>query len=114
MKTAYKWLPVFPEYCLGCGKCVETCPADCIEMVWDFATLPRPDACVSEGDCLEVCPQEGIRMEWLKTTGDPEVGHWCKEPPKPSQSRPKSWLWNLWGSARSLLNFDRGRGAPPV
>ena len=95
MNTTYKWLPVISDFCTGCGKCVEACPRGCLELEWDFATLPRAGDCVSEGDCVEVCPENGIRMEWVKTTGSPDVGIWC-ESPKPAPSPSMRWLGCLF------------------
>ena len=80
MSVDYKWLPVVTDYCTGCGQCVEACPHDCLELVWDFATLQNADACVSEGDCVEVCPHEGIYMKWVEATGNQKVGLWSDRP----------------------------------
>jgi NAD-dependent dihydropyrimidine dehydrogenase PreA subunit len=95
VKTAYKWLPVTVDYCIGCGKCVEACPQGCLELVWEFATLQRAGDCVSAGDCVDVCPQNGIRMAWVKTTGSQDVGHWCATP-EPALRPPGRWLGWLW------------------
>lgn len=96
-KTAYKWLPVIEtDACVGCGLCGRACEPKCLEMVWDFATLKRPEDCGSCGECARVCPQQGIRMDWVKATGSPIVGQWSDEPPPPVAAKPRRWLWGLF------------------
>lgn len=105
-EAAYKWLPVVSDYCTGCARCVDACPHECLDLVWEFATLQHPEDCVSEGVCVTVCPEGDIRMEWVKTTASQEVGRWC-EAPEPLPSRPRSglrswlgaWLGNWLGDA---------------
>lgn len=94
-KTAYKWMPVFEtDACLGCGLCAKACAPQCLEMVWDFATLKRPEDCTSCGECLDACAHEVIRMDWVKTTGSPVIGRWC-DTPEPTSVKSKRWLWGL-------------------
>ena len=72
-----KWLPVIDrDYCTGCGLCMEACDHCCLGLVWDFATLLRPEACGSEGQCVPVCKEKLIHMEWVAATGDQHVGRW--------------------------------------
>lgn len=72
-----KWLPVIAQdHCTGCGACLNACDSCCLEMVWDFATLARPQDCGSEGHCAEACPVDVITMEWVPITAAPEVGVW--------------------------------------
>ena len=89
--TAYKWLPVITDYCMGCGMCVEVCPHGCLELVWEFAKLRRPGECVSGGECMDVCPQNAIRMQWVKANGSQDVGRWC-ETPEPAPRPPRRWF----------------------
>ncbi len=73
----YKWLPVINQnYCTGCGECVKACEHNCIEMVWDFATLQRAADCGSNGNCKNACPENGIQMDWVLMEGDVTVGKW--------------------------------------
>ena len=53
------------DACTGCGRCVRICEEGCLEMIWSFATLTRPEACVGEGACAEVCESGVIRMGWV-------------------------------------------------
>jgi formate hydrogenlyase subunit 6/NADH:ubiquinone oxidoreductase subunit I len=75
-----KWLPVISrDHCVGCALCLNACDSGCIEMVWDFATLTRPQDCGSEGHCASACPEDVIKMDWVPTDGDQQVGLW-REP----------------------------------
>ena len=57
------WLPIIDtDSCGGCGKCVEACEPGCIDLVWAFATLNRPEDCDSCERCADVCPHQVIRM----------------------------------------------------
>jgi NAD-dependent dihydropyrimidine dehydrogenase PreA subunit len=48
--------------CTGCGDCVATCPAECLEMAGLLPWLPRPLDCVSCTLCVLVCPTNAIEM----------------------------------------------------
>jgi len=72
-----KWLPLIDtDGCVGCGRCVEVCAHDCLEMIWAFATLVRPERCTSGGDCEEVCREDVIQMGWVASETIRRVGRW--------------------------------------
>lgn len=72
-----KWVPVINRgYCNGCDACVRICPSACLELVWDFATLQRPEDCGSSGMCTDACPEGLIRMDWVPVSGNREIGRW--------------------------------------
>jgi pyruvate/2-oxoacid:ferredoxin oxidoreductase alpha subunit/NAD-dependent dihydropyrimidine dehydrogenase PreA subunit len=55
---------VFPEYCKGCGRCIDACPKHCIEMGHQInpATGLVPielhlDQCNGCGLCMSACPE---------------------------------------------------------
>jgi Na+-translocating ferredoxin:NAD+ oxidoreductase RNF subunit RnfB len=75
---AYKWLPVIAQdYCTGCGHCVKACDRNCLELVWDFATLQRAGDCNSDANCVAACPETTvIAMGWVSMEGDPSIGRW--------------------------------------
>ena len=95
-KTAYKWMPeVETDACMGCGLCAKACAPACLEMVWDFATLVRPEDCTSCGECAKVCQHDVIRMEWTWMTGSPVVGLWRDELPAVAPPPKRPW-WEVF------------------
>ena len=67
------------EDCIGCGVCVEECPADAILMVDEKAEI-NMEECIRCGRCHDVCPQGAVKhdsekipqeveenIEWTKT-----------------------------------------------
>lgn len=75
--SSAKWLPVIDrDYCNGCNACVESCPRGCLGLVWDFATLVRPELCDSDGSCVGSCPERLIRMAWVAVQGARDRGRW--------------------------------------
>jgi ferredoxin len=50
-----------PEWCTGCGTCVEQCPVAALSMSDD---LPQVDAdlCISCFCCQEICPEKAITL----------------------------------------------------
>lgn len=50
---------VNPEECIGCGICVQQCPADAIELV-DMKAVIDPEKCIACGICAQGCPTEAI------------------------------------------------------
>ncbi len=55
---------LFPEFCKGCGRCINACPKDCIQLGSDInpATGLAPvqldlDTCNGCGLCLTACPE---------------------------------------------------------
>ncbi len=55
---------VFPEYCKGCGRCIEACPKHCIEFGKEInpatGLIPivmKLDLCTGCQLCIEACPE---------------------------------------------------------
>ena len=72
-----KWIPVVAaEECTGCGRCVEVCGVNCLEMEQAVAVLARPDACGSEEHCIIACRDDAIHMAWVPMEGKGAVGVW--------------------------------------
>jgi formate hydrogenlyase subunit 6/NADH:ubiquinone oxidoreductase subunit I len=56
-------IPVLNEsLCVGCGDCVQVCPADCLAMAGPLPWLPRPGDCVSCDLCVLICPASALRL----------------------------------------------------
>ena len=45
--------------CIGCGRCAEACPADCIEPGEPFRI--QQEHCLRCGRCAEVCPAHAVK-----------------------------------------------------
>ena len=50
------------EDCIGCGVCVEECPADAIYIENEKARM-NMDKCIRCGTCHDICPQEAVRHD---------------------------------------------------
>ncbi len=83
-----------PEYCKGCGRCVDACALGCIEpgQAMDARTGLVPvaldlDACTGCALCIEACPEPyGLRPE-------PEAGAECVKPRATAAATvPDVWL----------------------
>lgn len=46
------------DACIGCGSCVDACPAEVLKVVDDKITIDQPDNCVECGACAGACPVE--------------------------------------------------------
>jgi len=46
--------------CVGCGACINICPAGAISLKNGKAVIDQ-DKCTHCGKCFDVCPQEAIR-----------------------------------------------------
>lgn len=57
------------ELCIGCGDCVDSCPADVIRMDNEVmkAVVLYPQDCVLCWWCLALCPQNAIEFTAEKT-----------------------------------------------
>lgn len=62
---------ISPEFeakkCIGCGECVDHCPADAIELVKKKA-IKDSDKCIGCGECIAVCPEEAVSIPWDSDT----------------------------------------------
>lgn len=56
-----KRLKVVPQYCKGCGACVEACPSGALSLV-DGKSTVNADVCILCGYCSPVCPEFAIRV----------------------------------------------------
>ena len=47
--------------CLGCGACVDACPAEAIK-IEDGVAVVNEDECLDCGACTDECPVEAITL----------------------------------------------------
>lgn len=52
----------FREKCLVCGKCVEACPNNALELTLEDGVIRDKDLCVTCGKCVEACPNEVMQQ----------------------------------------------------
>jgi nitroreductase/Pyruvate/2-oxoacid:ferredoxin oxidoreductase delta subunit len=65
---------VIAKDCIGCKKCVVTCPSFVLEMVEDKSVVVRGDWCIGCGHCGAVCPTEAILFEGSSLDPHPKKG----------------------------------------
>lgn len=53
------------EKCIGCGSCVDVCPADpkVYEIVDGKSKIVNLDSCIDCGACVDACPVQAISMK---------------------------------------------------
>lgn len=49
-----------PSACTGCGKCIPSCPVDCIEGLPGYIYMIEDIDCTKCGKCMEVCEENAI------------------------------------------------------
>ena len=69
------------DYCIGCSRCIKSCPTDAILGATKQLHVVLEEACIGCGACAEVCPTGGIDLEGIPVTlrnwrwHKPGVGH---------------------------------------
>jgi len=58
--------------CVGCGICVEICPADTIDMVNEHAEIDM-DNCIRCGTCHSACPENAVKHDSEKIPDEVEA-----------------------------------------
>lgn len=48
--------------CVGCGACVDTCPAAALEINADSVVECDEGACVDCGACVDTCPAGALSL----------------------------------------------------
>ncbi len=62
-EVQHSFVHVFPEWCKGCGICVEFCPVGVLEMKNQKAIVAHPEKCVRCYLCARRCPDFAIGIE---------------------------------------------------
>ena len=50
------------EKCIGCGECVDICPAEVYELHDEKSVPVHAEECVGCESCIEVCEQDAITV----------------------------------------------------
>jgi 2-oxoglutarate ferredoxin oxidoreductase subunit gamma len=59
----------FPDYCKGCGLCIERCPVQALRFSKDLGFLGNPvpeidiNKCIACGLCEQTCPDGAVKLE---------------------------------------------------
>jgi NAD-dependent dihydropyrimidine dehydrogenase PreA subunit len=48
--------------CIGCGRCVDVCLNNVLELINGVSHVEHPEKCEGCGLCEAVCPQEAIKL----------------------------------------------------
>ncbi|HDL89350.1 MAG TPA: 4Fe-4S dicluster domain-containing protein [Thermodesulforhabdus norvegica] len=51
------------DLCVGCGVCVDECPAGAIRLNDNHKAIINEDECIRCGRCHDVCPEEAVRHD---------------------------------------------------
>ncbi len=100
------------EKCIGCGLCVQTCPARTLSMNDDKAVVSG-ERCIACGHCLAVCPSDAVSVTALGQ--GPDAGQvpmnsfrFDRSYLKPGDFDPAQ-LARLMASRRSCRVFDENQ-----
>ncbi|HSR51675.1 MAG TPA: 3-methyl-2-oxobutanoate dehydrogenase subunit VorB [Acidobacteriota bacterium] len=88
---------LLPDYCKGCGRCIDSCPKGCISLADEIdphsgfipvqLDLERCNGC---GLCITACPEPyGLRAEMEPAVRQGESGYELQDPEKMFGSRPR-------------------------
>ncbi len=51
------------DACIGCGRCVNSCPTGALELKDDNAWLKDEKLCDGFGSCIAVCPENALYID---------------------------------------------------
>ncbi|MCK5244704.1 MAG: ferredoxin [Desulfobacterales bacterium C00003106] len=51
------------DKCVGCGECIDVCPADVYELQDEKSVPVNAEECLGCESCIEVCEQGAITVE---------------------------------------------------
>jgi uncharacterized Fe-S center protein len=55
--------PVIHEKCIGCGKCIKSCPVSAMHIEKEKSVIDY-EACIACNNCLLTCPESVIDLNW--------------------------------------------------
>ncbi|MFO7966431.1 MAG: 4Fe-4S dicluster domain-containing protein [Archaeoglobaceae archaeon] len=56
-------IAVDTDTCIGCGRCVNSCPTGALELKDETAWLKEEKLCDGFGSCIAVCPENALFIE---------------------------------------------------
>jgi NAD-dependent dihydropyrimidine dehydrogenase PreA subunit len=65
--------------CSGCGRCVEVCPHQVLELAGKQARIADLDACMECGACMRNCPAGAIRVDAGVGCATGIINEWLRE-----------------------------------
>ena len=68
--NAYRECQVDADKCIGCGKCVDACWYEGIEVNANTKKAHKTSGCVGCGYCFSVCPTKALDIDAGKIVGD--------------------------------------------
>jgi pyruvate formate lyase activating enzyme len=72
-------LMFFEDKCIGCGRCLEVCPAGAIAMTDTEKAVVDLARCTTCGKCIDACPSEALVMSGRVMISDEVVGEVLKD-----------------------------------
>lgn len=67
------------ETCVGCGRCIETCPHQVFILDGGVAAIADPDACMECGACAKNCPVGAIAVDAGVGCASGLINEWLRE-----------------------------------
>lgn len=65
--------------CIGCGRCIEVCPHQVLEMEGRQARLADRDACMECGACALNCPTSALKVDAGVGCATGMINEWLSE-----------------------------------
>jgi NAD-dependent dihydropyrimidine dehydrogenase PreA subunit/DNA-binding Lrp family transcriptional regulator len=62
LQSSNYFVEIETETCVGCGLCVERCPADALELIDEVAVLKSKSLCLGCGVCVYKCPSDSMGL----------------------------------------------------
>lgn len=67
------------QLCIGCGRCIETCPHQVFVLMDKKASVNDRDACMECGACALNCPVKAIHVDAGVGCASGMINEWLQE-----------------------------------